>query len=112
VPISEITAATKATRAHLNKLADLGLIRYGAEEVWRDPLADKDYPIAEQPLLTTDQARIWGRVKVALLEGGGEEGRKGGREGEQGGRGAEGRRSGAIRNPQSPIRNPQSFSMG
>ena len=86
VPISEITAATKATRAHLNKLADLGLIRYGAEEVWRDPLADKDYPIAEQPLLTTDQARIWGRVKVALLEGAGE----------QGGRGAGGQRSGGA----------------
>lgn len=67
VPLSEIYSQTKATLTHLRKLEKLDVIRFGAAEVWRDSLADKDFVPAEAPLLTADQARVWGRVKVDML---------------------------------------------
>ncbi|MBK8935945.1 MAG: primosomal protein N' [Chloroflexi bacterium] len=66
--VSDIYAATGANLNHLKKLVKLDLIRLGAEEVWRDPLADRDFIPADAPQLTLDQARIWGRVKVAMIE--------------------------------------------
>lgn len=69
LPIAEIYAATDTTLTHLKRLADLDLIRLGAEEVWRDPLADRDFAPAEAPRLTADQARAWGRIKIAMIEG-------------------------------------------
>ncbi len=68
VSLSDIYAQTKATITHLRKLAKLDLIRFGSEEVWRDPLADRDFVPAEPPLLTADQARVWGRIKMAMLQ--------------------------------------------
>ncbi|MAT97267.1 MAG: primosomal protein N' [Anaerolineaceae bacterium] len=68
VSLSDIYAETKATIKHLRKLAKLDLIRFGSEEVWRDPLADRDFVPAEPPLLTADQARVWGRIKMAMLQ--------------------------------------------
>ena len=68
VPVSAIYAQTGASIAHLRKLVKLDLIRLGSEEVWRDPLADRDFVPAAPPLLTADQARAWGRVKVAMME--------------------------------------------
>ncbi|MEI2610184.1 MAG: hypothetical protein V9G20_16290 [Candidatus Promineifilaceae bacterium] len=72
---SDLYADTGANLSHLKKLIELDLIRVSQEEVWRDPLADRDFTPAEAPLLTHDQARIWGRVKVAMLQAmaGGEE---------------------------------------
>lgn len=67
VNLSDIYAETKATITHLRQLAKLDLIRFGSEEVWRDPLADRDFVPAEPPMLTTDQARVWGRIKMAVL---------------------------------------------
>ena len=58
----------RANLNHLKKWVKLDLIRLGAEEVWRDPLADRDCIPADAPQLTLDQARIWGRVKVAMIE--------------------------------------------
>ncbi|MCB8929063.1 MAG: primosomal protein N' [Ardenticatenaceae bacterium] len=68
VNLTDIYAQTKASIKHLRKLAKLDLIRFGAEEVWRDPLADRDFVPADPPLLTTDQARVWGRVKMAMIQ--------------------------------------------
>jgi primosomal protein N' (replication factor Y) (superfamily II helicase) len=68
VALSEIYATTGTNLSHLNKLAKLDLIRFGSEEVWRDPLADRDFTPAETPQLTLDQTRVWGRVKVAMIE--------------------------------------------
>ncbi len=68
VSLTEIYAETKATINHLRKLAKLDLIRFGSEEVWRDPLADRDFVPAQPPLLTADQARVWGRIKMAVLK--------------------------------------------
>ncbi|MFQ5421741.1 MAG: hypothetical protein ACE5EY_15420, partial [Anaerolineae bacterium] len=70
VAVSDIYAATGASITHLRKLVKLDLIRLGAEEVWRDPLADRDFVPADAPRLTKDQSRAWGRVKVAMLESG------------------------------------------
>ncbi len=67
VNISDIYAATDSSISHLRKLEKAELIRFGSEEVWRDPLADRDFVPADAPMLTTDQARVWGRVKVAML---------------------------------------------
>ncbi|HFQ93027.1 MAG TPA: primosomal protein N', partial [Anaerolineae bacterium] len=69
VPVSQIYAETNANINHLRKLVKLDLIRLGSEEVWRDPLADRDFVPAQAPLLTPDQARVWGRIKMAMLEG-------------------------------------------
>ncbi|MCP4363460.1 MAG: DEAD/DEAH box helicase, partial [Chloroflexi bacterium] len=68
VNISHIYAQTKATINHLRKLVKLDLIKFGAEEVWRDPLADRDFVPAQPPLLTPDQARVWGRIKMQMME--------------------------------------------
>lgn len=68
VELSVIYADTGANLNHLRKLAGLDLIRFGSEEVWRDPLADRDFVPAEAPMLTADQARAWGRIKMAMLE--------------------------------------------
>ncbi len=68
VPTSDIYAQTGATITHLRRLVKLDLVRLGAEEVWRDPLADRDFVPAAAPTLTIDQARVWGRVKIAMIE--------------------------------------------
>lgn len=67
VAVSELYAETGANINHLRKLVKLDLIRFGAEEVWRDPLADRDFTPAAAPQLTADQVRAWGRVKVAMI---------------------------------------------
>lgn len=66
VPLADLCAATGATRAQLNRLAELELIRFGAEQVWRDSLADKDFTPAEAPPLTRDQGAAWRRIKAAM----------------------------------------------
>ncbi len=68
VAISDIYTKTGANINHLRKLAKLDLIRFGSEEVWRDPLADRDFTPAQAPELTSDQVRAWGRVKVAMIK--------------------------------------------
>lgn len=68
VNISDVYAATKSNIGHLRKLTKLDLIRFGSEEVWRDPLADRDFVPAEAPLLTMDQARVWGRIKLHMVD--------------------------------------------
>lgn len=70
VSVNELYAETDSTLSYLRRLADLDLIRLREEEVWRDPLADKDFVPAEPPILTEDQARVWGRIKIALLNAG------------------------------------------
>ena len=67
VNVSDIYAHTTANLNHLRKLVKLDLIRLGSEEVWRNPLADRDFVPAQAPLLTPDQARVWGRLKMQML---------------------------------------------
>ncbi len=72
VSTKELYAETGATITHLRKLVKADIIRLTSEEVWRDPLADRDFVPADAPMLTADQARIWGRVKMMQLESAGE----------------------------------------
>jgi primosomal protein N' (replication factor Y) (superfamily II helicase) len=67
VPVGDIYAADQFLHHHQRKLAKLELVRLGDEEVWRDSLADRDFVPAVAPSLTQDQARVWGRIKVAML---------------------------------------------
>jgi primosomal protein N' (replication factor Y) len=69
VAIGNVYAQTGATVKHLRRLAELDLVALKATQVWRDSLADRDFAPAEPPELTLDQARVWGRIKVAMIEG-------------------------------------------
>ena len=66
--VAQIYDAADANLSQLKKLAKWEIIRFGAEEVWRDSMADRDFTPANPPRLTQDQARIWGRLKVALID--------------------------------------------
>ncbi len=68
VSLTDIYSQTNVTLNHLRRLAKLDVVRFGSEEVWRDPLADRDFVPAEPPQLTSDQAKVWGRVRVAMIE--------------------------------------------
>lgn len=68
VSLTDLYAATNTTLTHLRKLEKLNLIRFGDEEIMRDPLADRDFVPADPPRLTKDQARVWGRLKMAMIE--------------------------------------------
>ena len=68
VALSDVYATTGATLYHLRKLVALDLVRLGDEHVWRDSLADRDFAPADPPELTLDQARVWGRIKVAMIQ--------------------------------------------
>ena len=69
VNLSDVYAQTGATITHLRRLAELDLVALKAAEVWRDSLADRDFAPAEPLELTLDQARVWGRIKMAMIEG-------------------------------------------
>jgi primosomal protein N' (replication factor Y) (superfamily II helicase) len=68
VPVGEVYMETGAAIRHLRRLADLELVRLSAKEIWRDSLADKDFTPSEPPELTLDQARVWGRIKLAMMD--------------------------------------------
>lgn len=65
-PVGDIYEATGSTIYHLRRLKEQDLIRLGSEEVWRDPLADRDFIPSEAPRLTTDQARVWQTIKQSM----------------------------------------------
>ncbi len=52
--------------ADLQKLAELGLVAFGEEEVWRDPLEKVETVSSEPPLLTPDQQRVLQAVLAGL----------------------------------------------
>ena len=59
IPITEIHSATGSKITHLRRLEKLDLIRFTAEEVWRDSLADRDFVPVSAPELTADQNHVW-----------------------------------------------------
>jgi primosomal protein N' (replication factor Y) len=69
VDVSGVYAQTGCQLVHLNRLADAGLVVLGEQEVWRDPLAGWEFVPDTPPTLTVDQARVWGRIKMSMLEG-------------------------------------------
>jgi primosomal protein N' (replication factor Y) len=63
VDVSWVYAETGCKLYHLKKLAERGLVALGAEEVWRDPLADQVFVPTTPPPLTPDQQAVWNTVR-------------------------------------------------
>ncbi len=63
VAVGEIRELTGCTAKHLSRLENVGLIRFTAEEVWRDSLADRFFVPVTAPELTVDQKRVWVRLR-------------------------------------------------
>jgi primosomal protein N' len=53
--------------ADLHALAELGLVRLGARETMRDPLADLAYDPNVPPKMTADQERAWNLAHEAMV---------------------------------------------
>ncbi len=68
VDVSWVYAQTGCKLTELNRLSDAGLVVLGEQEVWRDPLAGWEFVPDTPPMLTDDQARVWGRIKMSMLE--------------------------------------------
>jgi primosomal protein N' (replication factor Y) (superfamily II helicase) len=66
VPVGDIYAATGSSIQHLRRLAAADLIRLGDEQVWRDPLAGRDFVPSEAPSLTRDQAEVWRILRQSM----------------------------------------------
>ncbi len=67
--IGWVYAQTEATLDTLRALEAHGLIRIEEEEVWRDPLAGREFAPAEPPRLTPDQERVWREIEAGIREG-------------------------------------------
>ena len=67
VSLTNLYADTGSTIGHLRKLVALDLVRLGSEEVWRDPLADKDFVPSEAPPLTHDQTQAWEKIRAVMI---------------------------------------------
>ena len=68
VDVSWVYAESGGNLADLQGLAERGLVVLGESEVWRDPLAEIDYPLTEPPLLTSDQKIVLAEIKKQLQE--------------------------------------------
>ncbi|MEZ4769167.1 MAG: primosomal protein N' [Caldilineales bacterium] len=64
--IGWLYAEVDTNLAALRDLEAAGLISLGVEEVWRDPLAGKEFVADSAPPLTADQARVWAEIEGAL----------------------------------------------
>jgi primosomal protein N' (replication factor Y) len=66
VEVAWVYAESGGKLADLHVLAEKGLVILGESEVWRDPLAEVDYPPTEPPILTQDQAAVWDEIHNAI----------------------------------------------
>jgi primosomal protein N' (replication factor Y) len=57
---------TNCTPADIQLLAERELIALAEEEVWRDPLAGKEFVPVEAPTLTDDQRVVWQHIETSL----------------------------------------------
>ena len=64
--IGWVYAETGANLATLRDLEAAGLISVTNEMVWRDPLAGRDFPSDQPPVLTGDQERVWEAVEEQI----------------------------------------------
>lgn len=59
VNVAWVYAASGASSADLNRLAELGLIRLGETEIWRDPLENLKPVLTQPPIFTDEQSAVW-----------------------------------------------------
>ncbi len=67
--VSWVYAETGCRLDHLRDLAAHGLIRIEEEEVWRDPLAGREFVPDFPPKLTPDQEAVWREIEKGIREG-------------------------------------------
>ncbi len=63
IEVTWIYAETGANLSDLRKLEEEGLVLLSEAEVWRDPLEQMDFIPSQPPLLTSDQASVWEKIK-------------------------------------------------
>ena len=64
--LSQVLAATGADRSSVEALVARGLAEAVEREVWRDPLAGREFVLAQAPQLTPDQERVMPALLAAL----------------------------------------------
>lgn len=68
VNVGWVYAASGASSADLNRLAELDLIQLGETEIWRDPLENLKPVLTQPPIFTSDQASVWQQLFPQLNE--------------------------------------------
>ena len=68
VDVSWVYAETGCSLRHLKVLAEADLVVLGEKEVWRDPLAEREFVPDQPPPLTDDQSRVWSQIMLAMPE--------------------------------------------
>ena len=66
VALAPALAASGASRASAQALAGRGLVALSEREVWRDPLAGREFVLTEPPPLTPDQASVMQALEATL----------------------------------------------
>ncbi|HKZ86756.1 MAG TPA: primosomal protein N' [Anaerolineae bacterium] len=66
VLLSDIYAATDCSLSDLQILAEREFIALSEAEVWRDPLAGKEFVPSEAPSLTDDQRAVWEQIEEVI----------------------------------------------
>jgi len=66
VDLSEVYKATGASFQAIQRLAEKGLVRIEEQEVRRDPLAGRVFPVSQPPTFTPAQERAWQAIAQAL----------------------------------------------
>jgi len=64
--VSWVYAETGCSLADLRALESRGLVALEEQEVWRDPLAGREFVLESQPRLTPDQEAVWQRIQPGL----------------------------------------------
>jgi primosomal protein N' (replication factor Y) len=55
-----------ANTGDLHKLAEMGLIKLGEEEIWRDPLDDMKWELSTPPQLLPQQKDVWTKISASI----------------------------------------------
>jgi primosomal protein N' (replication factor Y) len=66
VDVTWVYAESGAKLDDLRALSQRGLVKFGQEEIWRDPLGQADFLPYEPPELTADQGAAWDEVRSLL----------------------------------------------
>jgi len=67
-PIGEVYRETGARLGHVRELAKCSLVRLVEREVWRDPLAGREFVLTAPPRLTPEQEAAWRVIRAGLRE--------------------------------------------
>ena len=66
--VTWLYAECRAKPEDLRRLRQAGVLRFGEQEVWRDPLAEVDFVPDQAPVLTPEQEVAWTEIRQALQQ--------------------------------------------